>query len=466
MDEQKFPTPAGSRLSFSVDTLSFDTVFSGIGTPTRSFMVYNSGSDGVSITGVAFDGGGSQGFRVNVDGVYINGNLAQSIDCRAKDSLRVFVELTPQAFDADEPIETTAHLWFALANGERQEVVLTAHCQSVIVLRALHVSADTTFSVQRPYLVYDSLTVDEGVMFTVSEGVRFYFHHDAFLRVDGSLVAQGSLQRPIVFRGDRTDLMFASQPYDRVPGQWQGIRFSSSSYDNHMNYCDVHSGTFGLRLDSSSVEREKLRLENSVVHNMSGDCITAFSSRLFVGNSQISNAGGNCITLYGGDTEFIHCTVAGFCPFYVMRGAALIYSNEYHNQPYPIHRLSVRNCIVTGYSEDEIFGNQSADFPQAAFNYYYQNSLLCTTPVSDDPLIVGCLWDNAKDLCREKNFPAFNLDELIYSFSLVSTSRAIGGADAQLSSIYYPFDRQGHPRLSDGMADMGCYEYVESTNDR
>jgi len=121
LSEEKFETAAGDRLTFSTDTLRFDTVLVGVGTSTRRFTVYNPNNDGVSITNIGFLNGESHGFRVNVDGVYINNGLSQSIDCRPKDSLQVFVEMTPESYEGDTPHPVSATLIFTLANNTEQK---------------------------------------------------------------------------------------------------------------------------------------------------------------------------------------------------------------------------------------------------------------------------------------------------------------------------------------------------------
>lgn len=461
MDEEKFDTRAGDRLAFSKDTLRLDTVISGIGTPTAFFMVYNRNDHGVSIADVSFLDGRSQGFRVNVDGMYINDGLSQTIDCPKRDSLRVFVELTPAVNDSDEPVELEAKLLFTLTNGVQQQVVLSAWSQDVVVLRALHVTADTTLAARRPYLVYDSLTVDEGATLTLAAGTLFYFHSNAGLRVDGTLCAEGTMERPVVLRGDRTDLMFENQPYDRVSNQWQGIRFTAASYGNRLNWCDVHSGTYGIVCDSSDVSRLKLRIENSIVHNMGGDCLSATDSKIMVGNSQLSNAAKCCVRLVGGDAEFVHCTIAQFYPFDGLRGPALEYSNHRGEVGHPLLRAHFVNCIITGYSDDEIFGLQWDGHPETDFNYGFYNSLLDTPEVVDDAAIVLCQWDRSGNpVKREGNFTKFNLDALLFDFSLVEKSLAVGAADASVTLSYYPRDRRGTARMADGQADAGCYEYL------
>ena len=49
----------------------------------------------------------------------------------------------------------------------------------------------------------------------------------------------------VVLRGDRLDKLFDNLPYDRVSGQWKGIKINSSSYGNVMNYTAVHSAFDG-----------------------------------------------------------------------------------------------------------------------------------------------------------------------------------------------------------------------------
>ena len=460
LSEEKFDTSPDAILDFSTDTLKFDTVLANIGTPTKYFMVYNRNNKGIRITDVSFENNESKGFRVNVDGLYINDGLAQPIESRKDDSLRVFVELTPEAFDNDEPQEITANLLFTLANGNQQKIVLTAFSQNIIILNGTHITQDSTFSARRPYLIYDSLTIDSGATLTLQPGTVFYFHSNAGFRIEGTLNAEGTLEQQIVFRGDRTDMMFENQPYDRVPNQWQGIRFTSTSYGNKLNYCDVHSGNYGIICDSSDTDREKLRLENSIVHNMKDNCLTLYSSNVFVGNTQITNAANYCVEVYGGVSDFVHCTIANCYAFDALRKGALYYSNIHNNYIYPLHQIRFRNCLITGYSDDEIFADKSEEHPNAEFNYSFYNCLLNTPEITDDEQIVNCKWDNSKNkVCREGNFPKFNSAALLYGFTLVKESSAVGLGDATISSIYYPNDRLGYPRLTDGQSDAGCYEY-------
>lgn len=307
----------------------------------------------------------------------------------------------------------------------------------------------------------DSLVVPEGVTLTIAAGSRLYFHPDANLVVYGAVRAEGTLGNEVILRGDRMGNMFSNQPYDLIPGQWGGIVLKETSYGNVFQYCDIHSGSFGIRCDSSDVNREKVRIENSVMHNMQGDVLSATSCQLYVGNSQLTNAGGNCVTLVGGRSRFVHCTIANFYAFTGGRGVALAYTNTSGGTDYPLYQAEFLNCLITGYSDDEIMGSPKDETETVAFNYLFRNCLL-DTPEFEDERVQSCYWDNDEaDVCREDNFsPAFDLDRLLFSFTLDSLSQARRHADLEISRRYYPYDRLGNDRVSAGRPDIGCYQFI------
>ena len=118
--DDSFSTSRSDRLSFSVDTLTMDTVFSGVPSPTYSFNVYNRNSSALRIRQVRLSRGNQSGFRVNVDGIYLdnsNGSQASDFEVRKGDSIRVFVELTSFASGSDTPQPVDDRLLFLLESG-------------------------------------------------------------------------------------------------------------------------------------------------------------------------------------------------------------------------------------------------------------------------------------------------------------------------------------------------------------
>ena len=76
-------------LSFSEDTVLFDTVFTTVGSATRQFKIYNRSSDEVNISSIMLAGGQQSNYRMNLDGV--PGIAYSNVTIPAKDSLFVFV---------------------------------------------------------------------------------------------------------------------------------------------------------------------------------------------------------------------------------------------------------------------------------------------------------------------------------------------------------------------------------------
>lgn len=462
MEDDDYTLSASDRLAFSQDTVDFDTVIAGQPTSTYSFMVYNKGKKAIRLASVSL-GKANSPYYINVDGAVLpQGSPLSGIEVGAEDSIRVllFANMPTDVHQTEVAYEDL--LTFVTEGGAVQKVVLKSCGQNVNPLRAVTYDADQTLTDGRPYQVFDSLVVAAGATLTLDAGARLYFHPNAKLIVRGRLQVNGTLKKPVQLRGDRLDNMFAGQPYDRIPGQWGGVVFAAESYGNVLQYADIHSADFGILCEKSDGVTEKLKLENSVVHNMTGDCLTLNHSKVFVGNSQITNAGGNCVTIVGGDNTFVHTTIANFYAFTGGRGIAVSYANREADMAVPLTAASFLNCIVTGYSKDEISGVRHGD-ETTAFNYRFQNCLLNTPEIKDDANVVDCLWENEDaEVKREDNFaPKFDLKQLIFTFGLAPQSQARNKADVTITQSYYPLDRNGKNRMADGNPDTGCYEGAE-----
>ena len=238
---------------------------------------------------------------------------------------------------------------------------------------------------------------------------------------------------------------------------------------NEIRYADIHSGSFGVQIDSTDVTQRALTMENSLITTTTNHAISVRQANVFIGNSQITNAGGDCLHVRGGDVTLVHCTLGRFFVFTGGYGHALDFANYDNDVRLPLKKLQMYNCIVTGYQEDELMGSNNTDFEEDAFNYNFANSLINTPkPKDDDAHFVNCLWDvkdksnNAlpveEQILRDKNFtPEFNTDHLLFSFELSEKSQAIGKADATITQQYYPNDRLGRNRGN--APDMGCYQH-------
>jgi hypothetical protein len=60
---------SNGNLSFSRDTVLFDTVFTTIGSTTKNFKFYNNDNKAVIVEEIELMGGSASPFRINVDGL-------------------------------------------------------------------------------------------------------------------------------------------------------------------------------------------------------------------------------------------------------------------------------------------------------------------------------------------------------------------------------------------------------------
>lgn len=469
--DDDYTTSTNDILAFSTDTIDFETIISGEPTKTYSFTVYNHASKAIRIPKVSLEKGASSPFNINVDGIVAENGEATDFEIAKQDSMIVYLMANTPSTDSDELVSYDDNIIFTTEAGVNQKVALKASGQDVITIRNMHISSDQTLDAKRPYRVMDSIVVNEGCKLTMAQGTKFLFHSGAQVIVKGTLNAEGTLESPVILRGDRLDNMFVNQPYDRTPGLWDGIVFKESSYNNHLQYADIHSSTNGLTVDSSNVSQRKLTIENSIIHNTSHHAVNARMSNIYIGNTQITNAGGDCLHIRGGETTLLHCTIGRFFVFTGGNGHALNFANYDGNSRLPITKLECINSIVTGYQSDEIMGSQSNDNKDDAFEYSFTNCLLNTHKPDEDSHFTNCWWDQSgekndlgKDaLLRDKNFtPDFNLETLEFSFLPSPKSRAVGNAAPSLSVPYFN-DREGVLRTP--TADIGCYQHKETTEE-
>ncbi|MBO5061710.1 MAG: right-handed parallel beta-helix repeat-containing protein [Prevotella sp.] len=470
IDDDSFSTSPSNLLTFSTDTVSMDTVFSRVPSSTKKFWVYNRSGDGIRCVNVRQANGNQTGFRVNVDGVYLSpsaGFQTSDVEIRKNDSICVFVELTSPENGREGPQLHEDELVFLLESGVEQRVNLCAYTWDAEMWRDVRISHDTRIeNGGKPIIVYGGLTVDSMATLEIDAGTVMYFHNDAGIDVYGTLKISGEPGNDVVLRCDRTDRMFDYLPYDMVSGMWQGIKLHSSSYGNEIDYADIH-GTFdGIVCEASDVERQKLQLNNSTIHNCQGYGLRTVNCKVDVTNSQITNTLADCVSVCGGSVSLINCTVAQFYPFDARRGAALSFANHEGDEDYPLLRMDCINSIVTGYADDVVFGYASED-ETVPNNYSFINSVLRTVkPDEENGQMVDIIWEGAgrddgedgnnDDVIEgEKHFRLVDGDRQRYDFHLANGSTAIGKANA---GYLPPVDRDGTPR--EGRNDIGCYVFI------
>lgn len=434
-DNDSFTTNPSAKLTFSADSVKMDTVFSTLGTRTYDFWVYNRSNDGLRISSVRLRQGNQTGFRVNVDGTYLDntlGSVVTDLEVRKGDSIRVFVELTAPENGQPDALLVEDDLVFTLQSGVEQRVVLQGFSWDAILMRDWRISSNTVVESAKPIVIYGGLAVDSAATLTI-KGTTLYFHDQAGLDVYGTLKTENT-----VMRGDRLDHMFDYLPYDRVSGQWRGVRIHASSFDNELISTEIRNAEDGIVCDSTDFisGRQRLYMEHSVVHNCKGHGLQTFNSWVGLLRCQFTNTLGDCVSVCGGAVIMQQCTLGQFYPFSADRGAALRFTNYHGDAAYPLHALQMTGSIVTGYADDVIMGETLEGDSVTPFAYYFENNLLRTPVVENDTVnFVHIHWETPDDSIQGKqHFRLIDEKNLNYDFHLDSLSTAKG---------------------------LGCYDYTE-----
>lgn len=458
-DDETFSTSPADLLTFSKDTISLDTIFSQVPSSTRTFWVYNNSKDALRCTNIKLGKGNQTGFRVNVNGIYLGDAQGFQIfdeEIRKGDSIRVFVEITTPLNGKDCPDLVSDNLIFTLESGLQQKVCLNAWSWDADLLRNPVIRHDTAFSSARPTVVYGTLTVNKDATLTLPAGKTLYMNSDGKIDVHGRLMCQGQKGQEVTIRGNRLDHMFDYLPYDGVSGQWQGIILHSDSYDNSICYTDIHSAYNAIVCDSADVSRTKLTISNSTIHNNKGYGLHADNCKIIAENTLFSNSLNDCLSIVGGHAVINNCTMAQFYPFDARRGAALYLKNYKEDMQREMSHLSVRNSVITGYSDDCLVFDLNDTIKT---NLAIENCLLRTdsTKIFGD-VVTGCIYEDVTDttVAGWKNFMKVDIEKLRYDFHLAPTSKAIGIASRETS---LPVDRDGTTRKQN--PDAGCFEWLK-----
>jgi len=396
--EEDFLLDSSAELSFSVDTLRFDTVFTELGSATRILKIYNTNDQPVNISKISLERGNTSSFRLNIDG--IPANEATNVEILANDSLYIFAEVT---VDPDNPLSISPYVigerLLVDLNGTERAVRLEAWGQNANYIpdrfnqggNAI-ISCDlgeVVFNDPKPYVIYGALIIDSCTL-TVPAGTEIYVHGGIARNgifgensTDGNIIAfprgrlnfEGTAEQPIIIQGDRLE-----EPFEDVAGQWGGIYLTRTSRGHKMQHTIIKNARFGIIADSSST----LIIENSQILNAISGGLIAIHSRVNAENCLFAGNGGNAVQLeYGGSYDFTYCTLAS----YGVDNSALRMTNvlclDQFCQQARLNDLKVRfkNSIIFGSRSDEI---ELFDAEQALFDYNFENCIVRVQDLVDE----------------------------------------------------------------------------------
>lgn len=464
-DDDHFATSASDQPTLSTDTLSMGTLLCGNSSATHLVKLYNHCDGDLRLSSISLRNGNESGFRMNVDGM--NGTRFDNSDLlriAQGDSLFIFVEGTFPMGENPVNLPRVEHKDYIdiVCNQRTKTIILTATSQNVEQLTKVVIDQDSCWSTSElDKQIMDSLIIEQGVTLTIDSGVTIYLHNKAGIRVAGTLICRGTLQDPVIIRGDRTDNLFSDLPYDNLPAQWGSMLIENTAKGCSFVHTDIHGLVDGIVLDSTDVLFESCRLRNS-----DGNLLTCRMTELRLRNCELSQAAGALLDIRGGKDSIIHCTLANYNFNRKIYSAAVCLSNQDPAQKRytPLEECYFLNTIVFGRGYYEL--DPKEFWPDV--NLYYQaptstdkaqnaDSVFCYTfdhcllrvKGSDNNDFIQTIWN------VDPAYVRLDDDNCAFDFHLQSTSPAIGYGNGK-GSLLCPKDLDGKVRPD--IPTIGCYE--------
>ena len=469
-----FSDGTGGQLTFSNDSIIFDTVFTSVGSITKTFKVYNQNDYSVKINDIELVNENNLSvYRINIDGEPIE-NFS-SISIPPNDSIFMFVEATinpnsgiPLPFLVSDSIrfstETFTKYIEIVAYGqnanfhtaEPQDIIIITTENDTIIPSYYSINQNTTWTNDLPHVVYGYVIIEPGYELTIEAGSNIYFHNNSGIIVGnplftdnngGKITVLGELGNEVTFQGDRLD-----EYYKDAPGQWDKIWISSGSFDNTINFAVIKNSTIGVQADTlGSTTIPTLKISNTIIDNVSDIGIFAQGSSIKAENNLISNSGRYSLVLnIGGNYDFNHCTFADFHQFGNRSTPSILINNYYEDinsniQARNLENATFTNCIFSGGLTNEL--NLQEDLG-ADFNYMFDHCLIKLHPDSSLSSL-----NQSNSLKIDSDYDIFE-DIQNGNFELSTNSLAIdNGKDTDNS-----YDILG--KLRDDSPDLGAYEKI------
>jgi len=469
-NKENFYNGEDADFLFSQDTIRFDTVFTAVGSATRSFKIFNPYNETAVVSNISLENPTTSFFRLNIDGQ--STNQLSDVRILPNDSIYVFAEVTvnPDSPLSNSPfvIEENVNITY---NDNAQQVLLQAWGQNANYITDRNRSGQLSLlscdlgeiilDDPKPYVIHGRLLIDSCNLI-LPAGTEIYVHgglvidpdvgifNDGLIAVfpDGSIQSRGTADNPVIIQGDRLEEEFSD-----VPGQWVGIRFLNESKNNKFEHTIIKNSIVGSRVDSLA----ELELISCTLANTSGSAIVGFHAAVTARNTQTYNNGGNAVQIvYGGNYTFDHCT------FYNANNSEpAVYMDNAICQdvdcvlPLLLNPLNVtyNNCIVTGSNDDEILLIDESENPSSFYNYQFNNSI---TRIDELLLEEGTpdFLDHCLNCIVINNNDSLFLDREILDLRLDTMSIAIDNG-VVVNGI--DVDILGNPR--DETPDIGCFEF-------
>ncbi|WP_231458865.1 MULTISPECIES: hypothetical protein [unclassified Pedobacter] len=435
--DEHITTDPNAKLALSSDAILFDTLFTSIGSITKTVKIINRNSEAINISDIALAGGNASSFSLNINGE--NTSSRTNLKINGQDSLNIFIKVNINPDSRTNPFLIQDSI-ILQSNGNRQAIQLLAYGQNAVFINNEVINRSTVWNKNLPYIINGSITISSSGILEIRPGTKVYFHKDAVMNVDGKLYASGSVTEPIIFSGDRLEDIYANEP-----GQWKGIYLKRSG-SSIINHTILKNASVGISSDSlSNTSEPKLIVVNSIIKNMQVAAYIGYHSELLAFNNLMYNCGNYIIyAVGGGNYNLKQNTFAGFNPRFPRKNAALTFSDYISLTSYNKLQLNLTNNIIWGSLNNEL------DI-QKKTNATSEISLFNNLIKSSNPYPSNNNITNSDPLFTSATKENFEL-----SFGSPAASKGLNLSADNFYTTYLSKDLKGEIRIFP--SSLGCYE--------
>lgn len=434
------------NLSFSHDTLVFDTVFTTIGSTTKYFKIYNPQNKALKISQVELMGGSASKFKLNLDG--LQGTSFSDLEIPSGDSLFCFVEVKLSVNGQNLPVIVEDSVRFT-TNGEDQYVKLAVWGQDMyyhysnIGAGILDLN-EGTWPNDKPHVIYNQAFVDSAKTLNIIGGTHIYLHKGAILwNYKGTLNIDGDYNNKVTLQGDRLEAS-----YKDVPGQYYGI-YLQEARPSLIDNVVIKNAIAGIHVDSrdAAFNQNTLTISNSEIFNAASYGLFLFDGPKVYGENVLVHSTGvhSLLVIQGADFTFNQCDFLGYgtgegtTPSV---GISNYYTNSQGTTVAQIPNANFNNCVIYG-SNGEHLAIDTIQTGGLLLNFHFRNSVILKSNLGN-PMFTSCSNSN----------PLF-LDPNGDNFRFTSNSSSLNNNGNQTYTT--PMDITGS-YVRSNPPDIGVYE--------
>lgn len=451
--KDKIITDPKARISFSEDTISFDTIFSSISSKTIRISAINKNDGIIRIDKLQLAKGVHSEFLINVNG--IDGYAHSNINIPANDSIILFIKaiIAKNNHDTIAIHKDSIEFFF---NNSYQDIDIIAHGQDIHKVEKnnlpLHMSG------LKPYAITQSFTISKDQTLIIDKGVRLLMWANTDIIIEGTLQINGTVEEPVYITSHNIN-----HYRKQAAGDWGSIIFKPTSRNNTISNCIISNGVNGLKLETDGEQSVDIEIHNTILQAFSYACLLAENATVKATNCVIVNSKQYSVLISrGGSYSFIHTTIANHLQnsskrrFLFQASSKDFYKKE---NALDLKELSIINSIIFSYNTQDIMLDTAE---ASAFNCAIEHTFL---NIDNDlkkeyeNYLSNIIYYNNKGngiFTEETKQPVY--------FMLDSLSQAKDTANITITK-QLQFDINGTDRFADTLPDLGAYEYIYISNE-